>query len=365
MAIQLVNELKKELRDWTFVVSTTTTTGMGVLKSKLPEGAHAVYYPIDWMPFVKCAFRNLNPSAAVLVEAEIWPNLFWEATSRNVPLSLVNTRLSENSLNGYRKFGFLFKPLFQSLCSVGVQDELDAQRVIELGCQAEDIVVTGNMKFDGSAKVSTDQSVNVRELLDQLGVSRHAPVIVAGSTFEGEELILGELLAKWRVATPDLFLVVVPRHFERADSVLAQIQSTGLHVARRTRMESAPEKPEVLLVDTTGELTAFYEIASLVFIGKSLTAQGGQNPIEAAALGKPLIFGPFMQNFRGVASSLLDAQGAQQILDEGDLFIKVDELLSKPEKRELMGKAATEVVNANKGATQRTALMLKRTLRAL
>ena len=105
--------------------------------------------------------------------------------------------------------------------------------------------------------------------------------------------------------------------------------------------------------------------ASLVFIGKSLTAQGGQNPIEAAALGKPLVFGPFMQNFRGVASSLLDAQGAQQIFDEGDLFIKVDELLSDPEKRELMGKAATEVVNANKGATQRTALMLKRTLRAL
>ena len=365
LAIQLVNELRKELKDWTFVVSTTTTTGMGVLKSKLPEGAHAVYYPIDWMPFVKCAFRNLNPSAVVLVEAEIWPNLFWEATSRNVSLSLVNTRLSEKSLNGYRKFGFLFKPLFQSLCSVGVQDEVDAQRVIELGCQAEDIVVTGNMKFDGSVKASTDQSVNVRELLDQLGVSRHAPVIVAGSTFEGEELILSQLLAKWRVATPDLFLVVVPRHFERADSVLAQIQSTGLHVARRTRMESAPERPEVLLVDTTGELTAFYEIASLVFIGKSLTAQGGQNPIEAAALGKPLVFGPFMQNFRGVASSLLDAQGAQQILDEGDLFIKVDELLSNPEKRELMGKAATEVVNANKGATQRTALMLKRTLRAL
>ena len=160
LAVQLVNELRKELRDWTFVVSTTTTTGMGVLKSKLPEGAHAVYYPIDWMLFVKCAFRNLNPSGVVLVEAEIWPNLFWEATSRNVPLSLVNTRLSEKSLNGYRKFGFLFKPLFQSLCSVGVQDEVDAQRVIELGCQAEDIVVTGNMKFDGSAKVSTDQSVN-------------------------------------------------------------------------------------------------------------------------------------------------------------------------------------------------------------
>ena len=365
LAIQLVNELRKELRDWTYVVSTTTTTGMAVLKSKLPEGAHAVYYPIDWMPFVKRAFCALNPSAVVLVEAEIWPNLFWEAKNHNVPLSLVNTRLSEKSLNGYRRFGFLFKPLFQSLCSVGVQNDADAQRVIELGCQAEDVIVAGNMKFDGSAMILADRSLNARELLDKLGVSRDAPVIVAGSTFEGEELLLCKLLPKWREAAPGLFLVVVPRHFERADSVLAQIQSTGLHIARRTRMESAPEKSDVLLVDTTGELTAFYEIASLVFIGKSLTAQGGQNPIEAAAFGKPLVFGPFMQNFRAVVSSLLDAQGAEQVLDEDDLFTKVDKLLSSPQKRKLMGQAATEVVNANKGATQRTALMLKRTLRAL
>ena len=364
LAVELVEELRKEFGDWRYVVSTTTTTGMGVLRSKLPDGARAVYYPIDWLPFVKSAFRTLDPSAIVLVEAEIWPNLFWEANRSGVPLHLVNARLSEKSFEGYCRFGFLFRPLFESLKAVGVHNEIDADRAENLGSVHETIHVVGNMKFDGAPK-SGKSGLDASVLLAQLKVPKDAPVLVAGSTFEGEETLLCALLPHWREAFPSLFLVLVPRHFERAKGVMELLDSTGLNVAQRSQLQSAPENPDVLLVDTTGELNAFYEVATLVFIGKSLTAQGGQNPIEPAALGKPVIFGPFMQNFREVVRSLLEVNGAVQVVNERELADKISELLGDSAQREALGSAAKGMVEANKGATQRTAQILGQTLRAL
>jgi len=364
LAVQLVEELRKEFGDWRYVVSTTTTTGMGVLRSKLPDSARAIYYPIDWLPFVKSAFRTLKPSAIVLVEAEIWPNLFWEANRTKAPLSLVNARLSEKSFEGYCRFGFLFRPLFKSLKAVGVHNAIDADRVASLGSAHEIIHVVGNMKFDG-ASVLGKSELDASALLAQLRVPKDAKVLVAGSTFEGEEALLCELLLRWREAYPSLFLVLVPRHFERAKAVMELLDSTRLKIARRTQLESVQERPDVLLVDTTGELNAFYEVATVVFIGKSLTAQGGQNPIEPAALGKPIIFGPFMQNFREVVTSLLDAKGAVQVADEVELEDKINELLGNSEHCAALGSAAMSVVEANKGATQRTAQLVGQTLRAL
>jgi 3-deoxy-D-manno-octulosonic-acid transferase len=364
LAVQLVEVLRKEFGDWRYVVSTTTTTGMGVLRSKLPDSARAIYYPIDWLPFVKSAFRTLRPSAIVLVEAEIWPNLFWEANRTKAPLSLVNARLSEKSFEGYRRFGFLFRPLFESLKMVGVHNEIDAERMERLGSAREIIHVVGNMKFDGSSVLGKSE-LDASALLAQLRVPKDAQVLVAGSTFEGEEALLCELLLRWREAYPSLFLVLVPRHFERAKAVMELLDSTRLKIARRSQLESAPENPDVLLVDTTGELNAFYEVATLVFIGKSLTAQGGQNPIEPATLGKPIIFGPFMQNFREVVASLLDAKGAVQVANEAELEDKINELLGDSEHCAALASAAMSVVEANKGATQRTAQLVGQTLRSL
>ena len=345
LAVQLVEVLRKEFGDWKYV-------------------ARAIYYPIDWLPFVKSAFRALNPSAIVLVEAEIWPNLFWEANRTKVPLSLVNARLSEKSFEGYRRFGFLFRPLFKSLKAVGAHNAIDADRVARLGSARQIIHVVGNMKFDG-ASVLGKSELDASALLAQLKVPKDAQVLVAGSTFEGEEALLCELLPRWRDAYPSLFLVLVPRHFERAKAVMELFDSTRLKIARRSQLESAPENPDVLLVDTTGELNAFYEVATLVFIGKSLTAQGGQNPIEPAALGKPIIFGPFMQNFREVVTSLLDAKGAVQVAYEVELIDKINGLLGNSEHCAALGSAAMSVVEANKGATQRTAQLVEQTLRAL
>ena len=364
LAVQLVERLQAADSDSVYVVSTTTTTGMGVLERRLPAAARAIYYPIDWLPFVKRAFNALNPAAVVLVEAEIWPNLFWEAAARSVPMTLVNARLSERSFRGYQRFGFLFRPLFQSLCAAGVHHEADASRLEALGTRPEVISVTGNLKFD-FALGGNSSTCDARGILNRLDVPATAPVLVAGSTFEGEELLLADLLPRWRTVAPDLFLVIVPRHFERGAAVREQLQTAGWKVACRTELDKAPAQPDVLLVDSTGELTAFYETALLVFVGKSLTAQGGQNPIEPAALGRPLVFGPFMQNFRAVVRELLQAKAARQVQDEVDLAETVGFLLENPTEREALGKAARGVVEANKGATQRTADMLGQSLRAL
>lgn len=367
LAAQLVEELQR--RDGVgsermYVVSTTTTTGMGVLQQRLPNTARAIYYPVDWLPFVKRAFDALNPAAIILVEAEIWPNLFWEAQSRSVPLALVNARLSERSYRGYQRFAFLFRPLFRSLAAAGVHHTADAHRLERLGVRATVISVTGNIKFDGALDANPSGMI-ARELLNGLGVSAASPVLVAGSTFEGEELLLAQLLPRWRTVAPDLFLVIVPRHHERADAVMDQLQSTGLTFARRSRLNAAPEQPDGLLVDSTGELRAFYEAATVVFVGKSLTAQGGQNPIEPAALGRPMVFGPFMQNFSAVVHELLQARGAHQVQDEGGLAEKIGFLLENQAECDALGDAARGVVQANKGATQRTAEMLGQSLRAL
>jgi 3-deoxy-D-manno-octulosonic-acid transferase len=364
LSVQLVEKLRGQLEGWDFVVSTTTTTGMGTLARKLPANVHRIYYPVDWAPFVRRAFRALNPAAIVLVEAEIWPNLFWQAKSANVPVHLVNARLSENSFNGYRRYAFLFKPLFRSLHAAGVHNEFDGERLEKLGCDRNDITVTGNMKFDGPVASGAD-TADARALLREVGVSDEAPVLVAGSTFEGEEELLCKLLAQWRKRYPDLFLVLVPRHFERAGAVLENLKHLNLRIIRRTAMNTEVDKPDVLLVDTTGELKAFYEVATLVFVGKSLTAQGGQNPIEPAALGRPIVFGPFMQNFRSVVQSLLEAEAAIQVMDEAELSRQVSVLLGNPEQCAALGTAAKAVVKGNKGATQRTAELIGRTLRAL
>ena len=363
LAVQLVEALQPKLDGWKVVVSTTTTTGRAELERKLPPGVRVVYYPIDWLPFVSRAFRALNPSAIVLVEAEIWPNLFWQAAQAKVPLHLVNARLSERSALGYEKWSFIFKPLFASLQTVGVHHEADARRLESVGSDPAVITVTGNMKFDQAAAASGG-GIDAAALLAKLGVSDQ-PVLLGGSTFEGEEVMLAESLPRLREGCPDLLLVIVPRHSERAGAVAAALGKTGLKVARRTEIEISPEKPDVLLVDTTGELKAFFAVATVVFMGKSLTAQGGQNPIEPAALGKPVVFGPFMQNFTAVTRQLLEAEAAVQVADEPELVDAVERLLADRARRERMGAAALEVVKANQGATQRTANYLGESLRAL
>lgn len=357
---QLIRALEPRLPNAKLVVSTTTTTGMGELKKKLPTHISKIYYPIDRRKFVARAQSLIGPQAIILVEAEIWPNFIWRAQRQGIPMFLVNARLSERSYRGYKRFGFLFRPLFAAFSGVGAQNEADAARLRELGCRPEAIHIVGNLKFD-AAKLSERKNLDVPKLLGQFGVRENAPILVCGSTHAGEEAILAEVFQRLRKQVPDLFLIMVPRHFERSREVGRALESQGVKFAYRTdggRVKFVPGELECLLVNTTGELKFFYEYATAIFVGKSLTAQGGQNPIEPGALGKPMVFGPNMQNFADVVRNFLSHDAAVQVKDVAELERALALLLADPKRREQLGSNALNVVRDNLGAIERTVDMI-------
>jgi 3-deoxy-D-manno-octulosonic-acid transferase len=365
LCTQLIRALELRLPNITFVVSTTTTTGMAELKRRLPAHISKIYYPIDRRNFVGRALAVINPEAIVLVEAEIWPNFLWRARDLKIPVFLANARLSDRSFPRYKRFGWLFRPLFASLAGVGAQNEADAARLREVGCRPEAIHVIGNLKFD-AAKLDERRALDVPALLRQIGTPDHAPILVGGSTHDGEELMLAEIARRLRARFPELLLILVPRHFERSGEVGRQLRERGVKFVYRNAIGAntrlAGGEAECLLVNTTGELRFFYERATVVFVGKSMAAIGGQNPIEPAAFGKAMVFGPNMQNFADIARNFVVKNGAVQVNDPEALEKAIAGLLSDDERRAELGRNARCVVRDNLGAIDRTVEMILKEL---
>jgi 3-deoxy-D-manno-octulosonic-acid transferase len=334
---------------------------MGELRRKLPTHISKIYYPLDRRHYVIRALSTIRPEAIVLVEAEIWPNFLWRARDQGIPVFLVNARLSDRSYRGYKRFGLLFKPLFRSLTGVGAQNEADAAKLRTLGCRPEAIRVVGSLKYD-AAKLDERRLLDVPALLRQVGVKPGAQLLLGGSTHAGEEAILAEQFRRLRSRFPDLFLVLVPRHFERSREVGSELEARGLRYAYRSEImaqtQFEPGKIDCLIVNTTGELKYFYEHATIIFVGKSLAAQGGQNPIEPGALGKAMVFGPHMQNFAEVAREFVEQKGAVQVRDAAELERVLGELLADESRREQLGRNALKVVHENLGAIDRTVDMI-------
>ena len=358
---QLIRALEPRMPNLKIVVSTTTTTGMAELEKKLPNHISKIYYPIDRRPIVARAFATINPKAIVLVEAEIWPNFLWRARSSGTPIFLVNARLSERSYRRYRRFGFLFRSLFASFTAVGAQNEADAARLRALGCRPEGIHVVGSLKFD-TAVIHERRALDVPGMLRQLGVPAEARLLVGGSTHPGEDGILADQFLRLRTRFPDLFLILVPRHFERCREVGRELSARGVKFAFRSEIgintQYQPGQLDCLLVNTTGELKYFYRQATVIFIGKSLLAEGGQNPIEPGALSKAMVFGPNMQNFADVALNFIEEDAAVQVSDAAELEKVLGELLADGVRREQLGRNALKVVHENVGAMDRTAAMI-------
>ncbi|PYM11368.1 MAG: 3-deoxy-D-manno-octulosonic acid transferase, partial [Verrucomicrobia bacterium] len=358
---QLIRALEPRVPNLKIIVSTTTSTGMGELQRKLPSHIEKIYYPIDRR---KCVYRALSvvrPEAVVLVEAEIWPNFLWRLRDKKIPSFLVNARLSDRSWRGYQRFGFLFRPLFASFTGVGAQNEADSVRLRDLGCRPEAIHVVGSLKFD-AARLDERRGLDVPLMLRQLGVPDGAKLLVAGSTHAGEEAVLAGQFLRLRRQFADLFLVLVPRHFERGKEVGKELEARGVKFVYRSEVtvnsRFKPGEVECLLVNTTGELRSFYEHATVIFVGRSLTVQGGQNPIEPAALGKAIVFGPNMQNFAAIAEAFLKGNGAVQVRDAAGLEKALAELIADEKRRETLGQNALRVVRENRGAIERTVDMI-------
>ena len=361
IATQLIKALETRAPNLTVVVSTTTSTGMSELRKKLPAHVPKFYYPIDRWTYVSRALRVINPEAIVLVEAEIWPNFLWKAADRKIPTFLVNARLSEKSFRGYRRARFLFRPIFRNFRGVGAQNDADAKRLVELGCRPEAVRIVGNLKFD-AAQIAEKTAIRVDMIYRQIGAPDDAMILVAGSTHAGEEAFLADVYLRLRERFPKLFLTLVPRHFERSREVGAELEKRKIPFAYRTEVSATTKFQEgqinALVVNTTGELRDFYTHATVVFVGKTLTAEGGQNPIEPGALGKAMVFGPNMQNFEAIAAAFVSARGARQEPNAEAVERSIGELLDSPEERAELGRNALEVVRQNQGSIERTLEMI-------
>jgi 3-deoxy-D-manno-octulosonic-acid transferase len=361
LCTQLIRALEPRAPNLQIVVSTTTSTGMGELRRKLPSHILKIYYPIDRRSHVRRALKTIHPEAIVLVEAEIWPNFIWHARNRRMPLFLVNARLSARSFRGYRRFRWFFGPLFAAFTGVGAQNEADAARLRELGCRPEAIRVVGSLKYD-AATLDERRSLDVPHLLSQLGVDPEATLLVGGSTHAGEEALLAEIFLRLRPRFPKLFLVLVPRHFERGKEVSRELEQRGVKFVYRSEISASTQRAagstDCLLVNTTGELRLFYAHATVIFVGKSLVGQGGQNPLEPAAAGKAIVFGPHMQNFHEIASALVAADAAVQVPTAAALEAALGRLLEDSARRERLGANARRVVRENQGAVERTVEMI-------
>ena len=320
----------------------------------------------DRRPWVRRAFGILNPEILVLVEAELWPNMLWQARRRRVPVVLVNARISPRSFARYRRAGFFFRDLFAGLAAVSAQSDRDHQRLLDLGCHPDAVHTVGSLKFEPSPPGDV-RPLDVPRLLRHAGMPPDARVLLAASTHDGEEATLADIFARLRKKHPDLYLVLVPRHFERARAIGGQLSRRRIRYVYRSEVVFAgapdPGSSECLVVNSTGELRFFYPHAHVVFVGKSLHGVGGQNPIEPAAVGRPIVFGPHMQNFPDIAPRFVDADAALQVEDAGQLEKALDDLFSHPSRCDALGRNARAVVEANRGALDRTVAMIFDVLR--
>ena len=359
IALKLIRGLKKTDPDLPVVLSTTTSTGFALANKEKSEQFEIIYNPIDFFWTARRAVRLIRPRRLILVEAEVWPNLTAEAKAQGAGLALVNARLSARSESRYRMIRPLASSLFNQLDLLCVQEPADARRWQSLGVTEQKILCTGSIKFDDQGENSRIRR-NFRETLTELGVDEAAPVILAGSTHSGEESLVGEIVMRLKEDFPNIFYVVVPRHAERWREVREQLDRLGLRVALRTGGELAPKNANTLLVNTTGELRDWYDQATLVFIGKSLTAHGGQNPAEAVAAGKAVVFGPNMQNFSSLAAQLVREGGALQVASAAELEQTFRELLRQPEKRTELATRGARCLGTHRGAAARTCQALKK-----
>lgn len=351
--VAIALKLAAKLPSRKIVLTTTTTTGFAFANQHAPTSVEVMYSPLDFWPIMRRAFNVIRPERIVLVEAEVWPNMMAEAHKRQVPIALVNARLSDRSERRFRRSGTFVRPMFCLLDLVCVQRTRDISRWQALG--ARHVVLTGSIKYDPE-DVSIDPEMPM-SILRARKIETARPVLLGGSTHQGEEETLARIFHELRREFPNLFLILAPRHVERVRGIENDLRKAGLNVALRSQ-DRHVDSPDCLLVDTTGELRHWYGIATAIFIGKSLTSRGGQNPAEAIIAGKPVIFGPHMENFEGFADVLARRGGALQVHSAEELRDAIVDLLRNPARREQIVDKAREVLAEHHGATARTAQLI-------
>ena len=345
-AAPLIDRLQRAYPQATILLTHMTATGRAAGKALAGERIVQAWLPYD-VPFaVRAFFRHFRPRVGMLMETELWPNLVAEAHSAEIPMLVVNARLSERSAAGYARIGGLTRPLLRALSGIAAQTTADARRLEALG--AHDVAVTGNLKFD--IAVPAAALAQGRQLRQLFGEQR--PVWLAASTRDGEEALLLDALAA-NALPPEVLTVILPRHPQRFDDVAALLRQRGWAYVRRSEGKPVPADTRFVLGDTMGEMLAYCAAADAVFVGGSLLPLGGQNLIEPIAVGTPVLVGPHTFNFTEATANAIAAGAALRVADAGALVAEVRSLLADPGRRRAMSEAGGVFCATHRGALDR------------
>jgi 3-deoxy-D-manno-octulosonic-acid transferase len=361
----MIAELSAREPEWEIVVSTTTKTGYDLARRKYADRT-VFYCPLDFSWATANAMRRVRPTILVLAELELWPNLIRAAKRQAVKVAIINGRLSDNSFRGYRRLRPVVNRVLRQIDLVAAQNAETAERFLALGARPEVVHATGSLKFDGA---QTDRgNPRTAELQSLAGLCDRDAVLLTGSTQEPEEQYAVEIFKRLAPAHPHLRLILVPRHPQRFDEVAKLLDQSGLAWQRRSMLATTSNSRDlirptadrwsILLIDTIGELGAWWGAASVGFVGGSFGARGGQNMLEPAAYGVATCFGPNTWNFRDIVGQLLAAEGARVVKDAAELEAFVTRMLERPQEAASLGERARRLVLSQQGATRRTGELL-------
>jgi 3-deoxy-D-manno-octulosonic-acid transferase len=345
-AAPLVSALLRDQPKTPLTLTTFTPTGSRRVRALFGKRVHHVYAPLDLPGAVRRFLRRQRPRLVIIMETEIWPNLFHVVGREGVPLMMANARLSEASLRGYARVSRLVSETLAGVRWVGAQSVQDAERLLSCGAPKEGTKVTGNLKFD--LEVAATLATEAQSLRARWGADR--PVLTAGSTRPGDEEVLIAAFLSIRVQSPGALLIIAPRHPERFEETARRAGAGGLRVARRSQDAACPADADCFVIDTMGELMRYYACGDVTFVGGTFADVGGHNLLEPAALGKPVLFGPHTYNTDDVANALEESGGGKRLASGEELVAAVLEWFNNEDSRRGAGKAALEVAESGRGA---------------
>jgi 3-deoxy-D-manno-octulosonic-acid transferase len=353
-AFPLVRQLQKQYPEAKLLITTTTITGSARVKAVMQETVTHVYLPYDIPDAVNRFMKSFKPKLAVILETEIWPNLFACCGKNNIPLYIINARLSEKSSRGYQKIPSLVRPALAQVKCIAAQTQDDANRFIAIGADSEKVLTLGNIKFD----VEIPQSTIAQGMQIKADLFAGRFVWLIASTHKDEEILFLEIYKSIKQKIPELLLVIVPRHPERFADVKKVCEQLQLGVVMRTSGARVDANTDVYLGDTMGELKMLYAASDVAFVGGSMVPTGGHNILEAAAVGIPVMFGPYMVNFKEIARGVLSHNAAIQCQNKDEVVDAILALYEQPAYRQALAEKGMEFVRQNQGAIASICAML-------
>lgn len=360
----LADELRTRYPGLRLFVSTTTVAGQQLARRQLAQADAIFYFPIDFTWVVRRVLDRVKPRLLVLMEGEIWPNMLREARRRGVRTAIVNGRVSARSFPRYRLLAPLMRRVLADVDAFCMQSDEGARRIAAMGADPSRVSVTGSLKFDAVHLPAPSAHGRPRDrVLRFFPTGATRPIVVAGSTMRGEERAVLRAFRRIKAQQPQALLVLAPRHADRFTEVIHVARGEGFATARRTELAiDAEPRADVVVLDTIGELPHVYQLATVAFVGGSMVPTGGHNILEPAVYGRPVVFGPSMSNFAEIADLFLAHGAAVQVHSEHELEETLIALMSDSVRRASLGAAARALVDANRGATDRTLDVLTRLL---